>query len=95
MEAFLLAIMLVFLKIGYKCERWRGVETGLVVHVGAFDVLLFRWPCSLLCSPVVLPWLHNPLHSPLVQLYHRKHTSLARVNISLRLFLEVQEDKIP
>lgn len=50
---------------------------------------------SSLCNPVVWPWLLDPLHSPLVQLYHRRRTSLAHVNISLGLFLEVQKDKIP
>ena len=62
-----------------------------MVQLCVFDAPLFR---SSLCSPAVWPWLHDPLHSPLVQLYHRRRTSLARVNISLGLFLDVQKGKI-
>lgn len=46
MEALLFALMLVFLKIGYECERQRRAETRPVVQLGVFDSPLFRWPPS-------------------------------------------------
>lgn len=53
MEALLFALMLVFLKIGYESEMWRGAETRLVVQLGVFDAPLFHWPPSPL---YVAPW---------------------------------------
>lgn len=74
MGPLVFALMLVFLKIGFECERWREVETKLVVQLGVFDAPLFRWLAvpSSLCSPAVWHWLHDPLRSPLVQLCHRR-----------------------
>ncbi len=43
METLLFALMLVFLKIGFECERWRGAKAGV------FDAPLFRWLPSPLC----------------------------------------------
>ncbi len=90
METLLFALLLVFLKIRYECARWRGAETRLVS-------LMHRCSagCPFLC---VAPWFglgSTTLFTALwVQLYHRRRTSLARVNISLGLFLEVQKGKI-
>lgn len=85
--------MLVFLEIGDEC----AAKTRQVLQLGVFDAPLFRWPpLSSLCTVPRLPCLGSAtlLPSRPVQLSHRKLTSLAHVNISLGLFLEVQEGKI-
>lgn len=74
------------------CEE----QTKLVVHLVSLMLccstgrpLFPVYPCGL------APGSTTPLHSPLAQCCHHRCTSLARVNIGLGLFLEVQEDKIP
>lgn len=52
METLLFALMLVFLKIEYECERRREAETRLVVQLGDFDALLLCWlPSPLSVAP--------------------------------------------
>lgn len=83
MESSPFASVLVFLRY----QKAGGSSWGLwwsVVPLAALSSL-----------PVVWTWLREPLHSPLVHLCHRKRTSLAHVNISSGLFLEVHKGESP
>lgn len=86
------ACVLVFLKIGDE----RAAKTRQVLQRGVFEALLFPWtPLSSLCTVRRLPCLGSATLSPSrpAQPPPPPQTPLARVNISLGLFLEVQKGK--